>query len=222
MHPGLGDRRLRGELGLHPFRIDVAAEGGDELVLLAPVQHQEAVLEVAEVAGRQPVARGRRLAEVAEHARAAHFDLAVGRKAHFGMRERTADRADAARARRVHAHHRGAFGQAVAFEGRNAEHLGAAQHAGRHARAADGGEAQTGRTFGALLHRGDQREQQLRQQDQAVRLAFVQRLHEARHIEAAGAAHAQRSLRYQVDAGAGQAGRIHPADVLQQLGQRYR
>ena len=142
MHPGLGDRRLLGQLRLHPFRIDVAPEGSDELMLLAPVQHQEAVVEVAEVAGGQPVAGRRRLAQIAEHARAAHLDFAVGRQAHRGVRQRTPHGADAARAGRIHAHHRGALGQAIAFEDRQAERLGAHQQRGRHPSAADGDEAQ--------------------------------------------------------------------------------
>ena len=70
MQPGLGDRRLLDQLGLHPFRVDVAPVGGDELVLLAPVQNQKTVLEMAEIAGGQPLAGRRRLAEIAEHLRA--------------------------------------------------------------------------------------------------------------------------------------------------------
>lgn len=58
MQPGLGDRQLLDQLGLDPFRVDVAAEGGDELVLLASVQDQETVLEVTEIAAAEPFTDG--------------------------------------------------------------------------------------------------------------------------------------------------------------------
>ena len=87
-------------------------------MLLAPVQDQEAVLEVAEVAGRQPLADLRRFAEVAEHMRAAHQYLAIVGQAQLDVWQRPADRADAPRLGCVQADHRGALGQAVALEHR--------------------------------------------------------------------------------------------------------
>ena len=53
-----------------------------------------------------------------------------------------------------------------------------------------------------------------------MRLVFMQGADEARHIETAGASHAQRGLWHQVDACAGQDRRVHTADIFQQGGQR--
>ena len=62
---GRGTEALR-DLALDPLGRDVAAEGGDQHVLLAPLHVQEAVrVERAEVAGGPPVGRGRGLAQVA-------------------------------------------------------------------------------------------------------------------------------------------------------------
>lgn len=65
-------------------------------MLLAPVQHQETVLEMTEVAGAQPIALRRRVANVAEHARALHQHLAVVRQADLQMLQRLAGAADMA------------------------------------------------------------------------------------------------------------------------------
>ena len=118
VQPGLGNRQLLHQLGFDPFRVDVAPIGGDELMFLAPVQHQETLLEMTEVAGAQPFALRRRLTEVAEHAGALDQHFAVGRQRHLQVAKRLAGAADAALLGRVQAHHRGALGQPVALEDR--------------------------------------------------------------------------------------------------------
>jgi hypothetical protein len=57
------------------------------VVLLAPAQDQEAVLQFAQVAGGQPVAGQRRFAQVTGHARTEHPDFAVLGPAQFDMRQ---------------------------------------------------------------------------------------------------------------------------------------
>lgn len=44
MHERLGDHAALGQFGLHPFRVDVAPEAGDELVFLAAIEVQVALL----------------------------------------------------------------------------------------------------------------------------------------------------------------------------------
>ena len=136
------------------------------------------------------------------------------------MWQRPADRADAPCFGRVQADHRGAFGQAVALEYRQAEALGAVQHLRRHATTTHRDEAQRSRQRYALFGGADQRQQQLRQQDQAVRLVLVQRREQARQLETCGAAEADLGQRAQLDPRTCQQRRIEPGDVFQQGGQR--
>ena len=175
---------------------------------------------MAEIAGGQPLADLRRLAEIAEHLRAPDQHLAVVGQAQLDVRQRPADRADAPCFGRVQADHRSAFGQAVALEHRQAEPLGAFEQLRRHPPATDGDEAQRSRQRQALLGGADQRQQQLRQQDQALRPAFAQRGEKARQVEAGTAGEADLGQRAQLDPGTGQQRRIEPGDVFQQGGQR--
>ena len=134
------------------------------------------------------------------------------------MWQRPADRADAPCFGRVQADHRGAFGEPVAFEHRQAEALGAVQHLRRHATTTHRDEAQRSRQRYALFGGADQRQQQLRQQDQAVRLVLVQRREQARQLETCGAAEADLGQRAQLDPGTCQQRRVEPGDVFQQGG----
>ena len=176
VQPGLGDGQLLHQLGLDPFRIDVAPEGGDELMFFAPVQHQKTVLEMTEIAGAQPFALRRRLTEVAEHAGALDQHFAVSCQAHLQVAKRLAGAADAALFGRVQAHHRGTFGQSVTFEDWQTQRVGALQQLRGNPATTDGDETQRMRYRQLALAGADQRQQQLRQQDQTVRLSRVQRL----------------------------------------------
>ncbi len=220
VQPRLRDRELLHELRLDPFRVHVAPVRGDELVLAAPVQHEEAVVEMPEIAGREPLVSAFGFAEVAEHPRAADKDFAVGGDANFGVRQRASDGADAALGRRVETDDGAAFGQAIAFEHRQPERLGPAQQRGRHASAAHRDEAQRLRQRRTALGRGNQHQQQLRQQDHAVRLGAGERGEKALDVEAGRAAEPDVRHRQQLHPGAGEQRGIQAGDVFEQRRER--
>lgn len=78
------------------------------------------------------------------------------------MFQRLADAADAPLPWGVQADHRGALGQAVALEHRQAQGLGTLQQLRRHPAAADRDEAQRGGQRQAALGGRDQGQEQLR------------------------------------------------------------
>ena len=127
VHQHLGNRRVGGDLRLDPFRIDVAPKGGNELIFLAAQNAQITILQLADITGR-PLVHGQWwLAEITQRAGAAHHDFAVFCQANLHVWQRLADGARAVLARAVQTHHRGALGQAVAFEHRQAVLGGAFQ-----------------------------------------------------------------------------------------------
>ncbi|MNH35198.1 hypothetical protein D3C79_958630 [compost metagenome] len=64
---GLSDRAALGQFGLDPFRVDVTAEAGDELMFFATLEVKKTfVVELAQVATGPPFAAVRGLTEVAE------------------------------------------------------------------------------------------------------------------------------------------------------------
>ncbi|CAH0305408.1 hypothetical protein SRABI70_04518 [Pseudomonas sp. Bi70] len=126
VHEGLGDHPALGEFGLDPVGVDVAAKAGGELVFLAALEKQVAVgVERADIAGGQPVAGERRLAQITQQRRAAHPHFTVFGDAHLDVGQRAADAARPVVRRRVEAHHRGAFGQPVALVDRQVQLCGA-------------------------------------------------------------------------------------------------
>ena len=212
---------MLGQLGLDPLGADVAAPGGDVHGLAAALDVGEAlVVDVAEVAGAQRPGRRRRLAGVAEEARAVDQQLAVGVHPQRGVAEHPAHAARPRGAGPVEADHRRALAQPVALEHRQAQRRGAGQQRGRHARAAHRDHPERAGQRGALLRRDHQRLQQLRHEDQRVGLVRAQRGDEARHVEPAAAAVAQRGQARQHDLAALQQRRVHAADGLQQHAQR--
>ena len=136
------------------------------------------------------------------------------------MAKRLAGAADTALFGRVQADNRGALGQPVTLEDRQAQRVGALQQLRGNPATTDGDETQRMRYRQLALAGADQRQQQLRQQDQTVRLSGVQRLEKARQVEATGTGQADLGHGQQFDPGAGQQRRVNPGDVLQQGGQR--
>ena len=92
----LRDAGMRDQFAFHPFGGDVAAEGGDEEMLLAAGEEEIArVVEVAQVAGGDERRVGVPFAQVAAPARALHQDFAVGRECDADMGQGLADAAGA-------------------------------------------------------------------------------------------------------------------------------
>lgn len=130
---GLEDHSCLGQLGLDPLGIHVASEAGDELVLLATREVEEASgIEMAEISGWPPVPVERRLAQIAQQGRAAHQHFAVLGDTHLDVRQRAANASRTLRTGAVQANHRGAFGEPVAFEDRKAHCFGSLQETARH------------------------------------------------------------------------------------------
>ncbi|MCY1524464.1 hypothetical protein D9M68_593960 [compost metagenome] len=189
-------------------------------MLLAALEVEEAIgIELAEVAGRPPGSGEGRLAQVAEQDRAADQHLAILGQAHPHMGQGLADTAGAIGSRPVEADHGRAFGEAVALEHRQPDPCRTSQQVRRHARAAHGDEAELRGAQVLALDGGDQAEQQLRHQDQALGAAEDDAGEQLRPVHPAGALDAQLALGQQGDAGPGQQGRIGP-EVLQQHRQR--
>ena len=93
MHDGLGDEARALEVGLDVRRREVLAARGDDDVLLAAGDGEEAVgVERAQVAGVQPAVVRRAAVIAGEHVQAADDDLAVGGDAHLDAGQRAADR----------------------------------------------------------------------------------------------------------------------------------
>ena len=116
---GLGDMAALGQFGLDPFRVHVAAETGDELMLLAPLEVEKALgVEFAEIAAGPPFIGVRRFAQIAEQGRALDQHFAVVGQANLHVGQGPADTAGAARLWPIEAHHRGALRQSVAFVNR--------------------------------------------------------------------------------------------------------
>ena len=94
----LGNVPALGEFGFDPFRVDVAPEAGDELVLLSAFQVQIAVgIELAQIARRPPDVGGRRFAQITQHWNVADQHLAIISQANMNMRQRFAHAADTLR-----------------------------------------------------------------------------------------------------------------------------
>ncbi len=138
-HGQQGVAALEGDF--HPFRINIAAIGGDQQVLAPAVHVQVAVLvQPAQVAGG-PFGAGV-LADVASHHRAADPDFAVRVDAYPGMGQHPADAAGTVGAGHIQGHHRAALGQAIAFVYRQAQVPCPDQQPGIHLAAAHGDETQ--------------------------------------------------------------------------------
>ncbi|MNN02666.1 hypothetical protein D3C81_1153330 [compost metagenome] len=188
----LSDVAALGQLGLDPFRVDVAPETGDELVLLAALEIEKTFrVELAQIAARPPLIGVRRVAQITEQCGPLDQHLAVLGQAHFNMRQRSANAAGAACAGAIEAHHRGAFGQAVTFINRQPDSLRTVQQILRDPRTADSGKAQGLRVEGFLFGGADQQQQQLRHQDQTLRRTAGEITEQARNLDAAGALNAE-------------------------------
>ena len=220
IQPGLGDGGLLDQLRLDPFGIDVTTIGGNELMLFATVEGEESLVQLPQVTCAQPLSVVFRLAEITEHLCAANQDLAVFGDAQFDMRQWPSHAARAPGAGAVQADHRSTFRQAVAFEYRESQLLGACENLRRDTAAADGNEAQLCGVGQALFGRADQGQQQLGQEDQAVWAHGVQGFDKAWQIEAACPLQANLRDWAQFDTGACQQWRVDPGDIFQQCRQR--
>ena len=122
-HHGLRDRASspRSAVSTHSGD-DVAAEGGDQHVLLAAADVQEAVgVDRAEVAAWATTAARLGARRDSREQAAGDLDLAVGRHAQIAHAAARGRRCRPVGAGQVERLHRSAFGQAVALVGRNAE-----------------------------------------------------------------------------------------------------
>ena len=124
VHHHVVDQRIVGEAQLDVGGRHVLAAGGDQDVLLAVDDLQEAVVgEAADVAGLEPAVLGERrggggrvLVVAGEHAGAARQDLAVVGQLQLDRRQRLAHRVEAERAGAVEGQGRRGLGQAVALD----------------------------------------------------------------------------------------------------------
>ncbi|MCW0466056.1 hypothetical protein NB705_003129 [Xanthomonas sacchari] len=182
--------------------------------------HEAVGIDMAQVAGGdRPRCRAGRT-QVAQAAHALDLQFAIDHL-HPRMRQRPSDAAQALRLGPVQGHHRGALGQAVAFEHRQLQRRRTAQQARADAATTDRQVAQRGGQRHAALGGHDQPQQQLRHQDHAVRLVAVQAGDQGRNVQAGSAAVADLGQRRQRDLRAGQQRRVQAADVLQQRRQRH-
>ena len=84
---GLGDVAALGQLRLDPFRVDVAPETGDELMLLATLEKEKTFrVELTQVAARPPFFGVRRIPQVTQQRRTLDQHFAVLGQPHFDMR----------------------------------------------------------------------------------------------------------------------------------------
>ena len=115
-HHGLGGAHGLYQLALQPFRADVAAKTGNDQVLGAAVNSQEALrADRPKVSGVQPAIIFGLVAQITQMGVAPHQNPPIVVHLNLYMRKRPAHSALPFSARYVQGHHRAALGQAVTF-----------------------------------------------------------------------------------------------------------